>query len=119
MCIICKIKQAGISEEALEMVESLAEFAVVASNGLARLKAEGALLNAEEELGLLAGRVMFEQRVAQEGEAEEAPEGLPVEVWQAMPPELREIIRGAITNGAKLQVVSLSDMMPDESITKH
>lgn len=89
MCIICKIKQAGISEEALEMVESL------------------------------AGRVMFEQRVAQEGEAEEAPEGLPVEVWQAMPPELREIIRGAITKGAKLQVVSLSDMMADESITKH
>jgi hypothetical protein len=112
MCIICKIRQAGISEEALEMVESLAEFAVVASNGLARLKAE-------EELGLLAGRVMFEQRVAQEGEAEEAPEGLPVEVWQAMPPELREIIRGAITKGAKLQVVSLSDMMADESITKH
>lgn len=36
MCIICKMKQAGISEEALEMVESLAEFAVVASNGLAR-----------------------------------------------------------------------------------
>lgn len=117
MCIICKMKQAGISEEALEMVESLAEFAVVAANGLARLKAEGALLNAEEELGLLAGRVMFEQRVSPE--AEEAPEGLPVEVWQAMPPELREVIRGAITNGAKLQVISLSDMMADESITKH
>lgn len=117
MCIICKMKQAGISEEALEMVESLAEFAVVAANGLARLKAEGALLNAEEELGLLAGRVMFEQRVSPE--AEEAPEGLPVEVWQAIPPELREVIRGAITNGAKLQVISLSDMMPDESITKH
>lgn len=117
MCIICKMKQAGISEEALEMVESLAEFAIVAANGLARLKAEGALLNAEEELGLLAGRVMFEQRVSPE--AEEAPEGLPVEVWQAMPPELREVIRGAITNGAKLQVISLSDMMADESITKH
>lgn len=87
MCIICKMKQAGISEEALEMVESLAEFAVVAANGLARLKAEGALLNAEEELGLLAGRVMFEQRVSPE--AEEVPEGLPLEVWQAMPPELR------------------------------
>lgn len=117
MCIICKMKQAGIIEEALEMVESLAEFAVVAANGLARLKAEGAVLTAEEELGLLAGRVMFEQRVSPE--AEEAPEGLPVEVWQAMPPELREVIRGAITNGAKLQVISLSDMMADESITKH
>ena len=117
MCIICQMKKAGISEEALEMVESLAEFTVVAANGLARLKAEGALLNAEEELGLLAGRVMFEQRVSPE--AEEAPEGLPVEVWQAMPPELREVIRGAITNGAKLQVISLSDMMADESITKH
>lgn len=117
MCIICQMKKAGISEEALEMVESLAEFAVVAANGLARLKAEGALLNAEEELGLLAGRVMFEQRVSPE--AEEAPEGLPVEVWQAMPPELREVIRGAITNGCKLQVVNLSDIMPDESTTKH
>lgn len=117
MCIICKMKQAGISEEALEMVEALAEFAVVAANGLARLKAEGAILNAEEELGLLAGRVMFEQRVSPE--AEEAPEGLPVEIWQAMPPELREVIRGAITNGAKLQVISLSDMMADESATKH
>ena len=81
MCIICKIKQAGISEEALEMVELLAEFAVIASNGLARLKAEGALLNAEEEFGLIPAR--------------------------------------AITNGAKLQVVNLSDIMPDESITKH
>lgn len=117
MCIICKMKKAGISEEAFEMVESLAKFAVVAANGLARLKAEGALLNAEEESGLLAGRVMFEQRVSPE--AEEAPEGLPVEVWQAMPPKLREVIRGAITNGAKLQVISLSDMMADESITKH
>ena len=118
MCIICKIKQAGISEEGLEMVEALAEFAAVAANAIARLKAEqSALLNAEEELGLLAGRVMFEQRVSPE--AEEAPEGLPVEVWQAMPPELREVIRGAITNGAKLQVISLSDMIADESATKH
>ena len=117
MCIICQMKKAGISEEALEMVESLAEFAVVAANGLARLKAEGALLNAEEELGLLAGRVMFEQRVSPE--AEEAPEGLPVEVWQAMPPELREVIRGAITNGCKLQVINLSNIIPNKSTTKH
>lgn len=117
MCIICKMKQAGISEEALEMVELLAEFAVVTAKGLARLKAEGAVLTEEEELCLLAGRVMFEKR--ESPEAEIAPEGLPDEVWQAMPPELREVIRGAITNGAKLQVISLSDMMADESITKH
>jgi len=114
MCIICKIKEAGISEEALEMVETLAEFAVVTSNGLVRLKSEGALLTAEEELGLMAGQSMFER-----ASKEEAPEGMPPDLWESMPPELRRIVQAAITNGGKLQVVNLSDIMPDESTTKH
>lgn len=118
MCIICKMREAGASEEVLEMAETLAEFAVVSANGLARLKAEGALLNAEEELGLLAGRAMFDKRVTVEA-SDAAPEGVPLEAWQAMPPELRQLLQSAITNGAKLQVISLSDIMPDESTTKH
>lgn len=114
MCIICEMREAGASEEALKIANDLAEIAVVAANGLARLKAEqGALLNAEEEMALLAAAALFGQ------EDEPAPDGVPVEVWEAAPPQLREIIRLAITKGAKLQVVNLSDIMGDESVTKH
>ena len=114
MCIICEMREAGASEEALKIANDLAEIAVVAANGLARLKAEqGALLNAEEEMALLAAAALFGQ------EDEPAPDGVPVEVWEAAPPQLREIIRLAITKGAKLQVVNLSDIMADESVTKH
>ncbi len=116
MCIICKIKQAGISEEALELVEALAEFTVEVSNGLNRLQAEGAKLAEEERLALLGVATMFGQGP---GEDEPAPEGVPAEIWAVLPANLRQIMQAAITNGAKLQVVSLSDMMPDESITKH
>ena len=118
MCIICKMREAGASEEVLEMAETLAEFTVVSANGLARLKAEGALLNAEEELGLLAGQAMFAKRVTQET-SDTPPEGLSPEAWQAMPPELRQLLQSAVAGGAKLQVINLSDIMPDESTTKH
>ena len=112
MCIICKIKQAGISEEALEMVEALGKFAVVSAKLIARLKAEqSASLNAEEELALLGLATMFEMPPA--------PEGMPADVWAALPANLRDVINRATTNGAKLQVISLQDMRADESITKH
>lgn len=115
MCIICQMREAGASEEVLKIANDLAEVAVVAANGLARLKAEqGALLTAEEEMALLGAAALFGQE-----DDEPAPEGVPGEVWAAAPPVVRELIRAAITNGAKLQVISLSDMMPDESITKH
>ena len=114
MCIICEMREAGASEEALKIANDLAEIAVVAANGLARLKAEqGALLNAEEEMALLAAAALFGK------EDEPAPDGVPGEVWASAPPQLRAIIRAAITNGGSVQVVSLSDMMADESITRH
>lgn len=114
MCIICKMREAGASEEALKIANDLAEIAVVAANGLARLKAEqGALLNAEEEMALLAAAALFGQ------EDEPAPDGVPVEVWASAPPQLRAIIRAAITNGGSVQVVPLSDIMGGESATKH
>lgn len=116
MCIICEMREAGASEEALELAAALADFAVTVANGLARLKTEeGALLTAEEELALLSGRALFEG----DDKDEAAPEGVPGEVWASAPPQLRAIIKAAITNGGSVQVVSLSDMMPDESITRH
>lgn len=113
MCIICQMREAGANDEVIEIAEALAEVAVTFANGLARLKAEkGALLTAEEELALLGAAAMF-------GKDEAAPEGVLGEVWAAAPPQLRAIIKAAITNGGSVQVVSLSDMMPDESITRH
>lgn len=115
MCIVCKMREAGASEEALEVVEVLAELSVTAANGLNRLKAQGALLTAEEEMALLAAQTLF----GKDDEDEAAPEGVPGKVWASTPPQLRAIIRAAITNGGSVQVVSLSDMMADESITRH
>lgn len=40
MCIVCKMREAGASEEALELAAALADFAVTVANGLARLKTE-------------------------------------------------------------------------------
>lgn len=114
MCIICQMREAGASEEVLELAEVLAELSVTAANGLNRLKAQGALLTAEEEMALLAVQTLFGK-----DDDEAAPEGVPGEVWASAPPQLRAIIRAAITNGGSVQVVSLSDMMADESITRH
>lgn len=50
---------------------------------------------------------------------EPAPEGMPADVWAALPANLRDVINRATMNGAKLQVVNLSDIMADESVTKH
>ena len=114
MCIVCKMREAGASEEALQLASDLAEIAVFASNSLARLKAQGAKLTDEEEMALLAAQMLFGK-----DEDEAAPEGVPGEVWASAPPQLRAIIRASITNGGSVQVVSLSDMMADESITRH
>ncbi len=114
MCIVCKMREAGASEEALKIANDLAEIALVAANGLARLKAEqGALLNAEEEMALLAAAALFGK------EDEPAPDGVPGKVWASAPPQLREIIRATITNGGSVQVVSLSDIIGNQSVTKH
>lgn len=112
------MREARANEKVLEMAAALAEFAVVAANGLARLKSEGALLTAEEELALLAGRELLDGALFG-SEEEPAPEGVPGKVWASAPPQLRAIIKAAITNGGSVQVVSLSDIMADESITKH
>ena len=116
MCIVCKMKEAGISEGALELVEALAEFATVTANALARCKAEGAELQTEEELALLGLATMFEAAPAAN---EPAPEGFTAEMWAAIPANLRDIISRVTANGGKVQVMSLSDIMADESTTKH
>lgn len=88
MCIFCKMREAGATEEVLTMAGELAKLSLAYAEKLIKLELAGFRLSDEERKQIEQIKNLFK------GEDDEVtPEGVPGEVWTSAPPQLRAIIR--------------------------
>lgn len=125
MCIVCKSKELAVMQ--VETVEALAETVGELLAVLDRVKGTGFAFG-DKEAAAMARAVAFLRAddvppaaSCASGPAD-APEGIPPAVWASLGSEVQAQLREAVAMGAKLQIVSVADMMQElepNSTTKH
>lgn len=122
MCIVCNQKEAlKVVEQGFElMAGALAEML----NIIERVKGTGFVLGDAEERARVAAALLLSGDLDTEAQpdmfaaSQQAPAGVPADIWAAMPDEVRGLLLDAQSKGANVQVIKLSDII-SEPETKH
>lgn len=125
MCIVCKAKELAVLQ--VETVEALAESVGALLAVLDRVKATGFVLGDAEAAAMARAVALLraDPSPATDSAASglaDAPEGIPPALWASLPPDVQAQLAEAIVMGAKLQIVSVEDIMQElepNSTTKH
>lgn len=125
MCIVCKTKELAVLQ--VETVEALADALGELLAVLDRVKETGFVFGDGESAAMARAVALLRADDAPPADSAasgpaDAPEGIPPALWAGLLPEVQAQLREAEALGAKLQIVSASDMMAElepNSITKH
>lgn len=125
MCIVCKTKELAVMQ--VETVEALAETVGELLAVLDRVKGTGFAFGDKKAAAMARAVALLraDDAPATDSAASgpaDAPEGIPPAVWASLGPDVQAQLREAVAMGAKLQIVSVSDMIQElepNSTTKH
>jgi len=123
MCIVCKTKELAVLQ--VEIVEALAETVGELLAVLDRLKATGFALGDKEAAAMARAVALLRADDAPQADSPasgpaNAPEGVPPALWASLPPDVQAQLAEAVALGAKVEIVSASDMMNElNNATKH
>lgn len=123
MCIVCKTKELAVLH--VQTVEALAETVGELLAVLDRVKGTGFAFGDGESAAMARAVALLRADDAPPADSAasgpaDAPEGVSPALWASLPPEVQAQLREAVALGAKLQIVSVEDMMNElNTATKH